>query len=408
MRRLSGALVSQAVVAGSSLLLQVVALRVLGLADFAVFALLVASALPVATGVHTSLAGDTLTVLDREDPSVRVVLLRLVWVGAPVVAGVLALLMVALGYADLVAGAVFTLLLLLWMLEDVLRRLLAARREYWRLVAVDATYAGCSVGGALVLSLASEATVTRLLAVMSAACLVALLVGLVLLPSREWRGRASGPGQAARVLSYGGWRALQVTVRPVALLVLRVVVERRAGPEALGLLEAARLLAAPAFVLINGAGNYLLPGYAARRTAATREGTDPAPGLLRLADTGVVGLVAAGASLGVVALVVTPVLEPLLDVDLDRVSVAAWTAYVVAQAAVLPYALLMAALERPRQVLLVQAAALGGGTVLACALVLLVPGTAGWSPAVLAGVAVLAAPLLRRADRVFLTGAATD
>src|SRR5690606_7012671 len=70
LRRLSAPVAAQAVTAATSMVLQVVAARALGLAEFGAFAVLLGF-LVAASAVYTGYVGDSLAVLDRHDAVVR-------------------------------------------------------------------------------------------------------------------------------------------------------------------------------------------------------------------------------------------------------------------------------------------------------------------------------------------------
>ncbi|MGH3622960.1 MAG: hypothetical protein ACRDQ5_14375, partial [Sciscionella sp.] len=71
--RVTAPLLSQALTAGTSLLLQVVAARELGLAGYGAFALCLGF-LASTTALYTAYIGDSVAVLDRHHPPTRVVL----------------------------------------------------------------------------------------------------------------------------------------------------------------------------------------------------------------------------------------------------------------------------------------------------------------------------------------------
>src|SRR5699024_2497441 len=94
--------------------------------------------------------------------------------------------------------------------------------------------------------------------------LVAIALAAVRLPRSELRPTFAAGAAMQEVADFGVWRAAQVGVRPLALLGLRATVAAVAGTHALGRLEAARLLVAPAMTVINGTGSALLPLYRQR------------------------------------------------------------------------------------------------------------------------------------------------
>ena len=78
------------------------------------------------------------------------------------------------------------------------------------------------------------------------------------------------PGRRPTWASFAVWRAAQVGLRPGSQAIVRAIVATAISLEALGQLEAARLLLAPVLTAIAGAGVYLLPTYAGQARAGRR------------------------------------------------------------------------------------------------------------------------------------------
>jgi O-antigen/teichoic acid export membrane protein len=397
-RPATGALTGQVSQAVAGLVLQVAAARYLGAAGLATFSL-VYGATVLVTAVSSGMVGDSLTVLDRHDPSVRAALH--VWAavvsgGAGLVGAVLAGLTGLLPPAGaLLLGAAVTA----FVVEDALRRLLMATGRYWSLPAVDATSLVVSllpvVGWALAGPLDLTAFLVALLAGQAVAAAVAfLLVAPAERPTGPWRG-----GDLLAVWSFGVWRAASQTVRPGTMTLLRLAVVGVAGAAAYGPLEAARVYTAPTLVLVTGLGSFLLPHYVAHRHRPPAEA-------LRSADRAALGLAASVAAVTAVAVVLQPLVQPLLTgghYRLPVLAVAGWGAYAVAGAFLLPYSGLATVHRRQHRVLgfrLLEVAALALVVVLA----LVVPGGERWAPLALAAGPVLAAVGVRQAVLAGLPG----
>jgi hypothetical protein len=73
---LASSVLSQGLVAGTSLVLQWVALWRLGRTGLGAYSILNAGWLVVITAVHTGWVGDPITLMDRHDPTTRSTLLR--------------------------------------------------------------------------------------------------------------------------------------------------------------------------------------------------------------------------------------------------------------------------------------------------------------------------------------------
>ncbi len=368
-----GAVAAQLAQAGASLLLQVVALRALGAEGLAVLAL-VYSGLVLLTALSSGLVGDSLTVLDRRSPRVRaglvvvavvVALLGSAGAGAAVrVAGVL-----GDGGAVVVAAATAS-----FLLRDLVRRWLMAALRFGRVLAVDVLTLLATAGWLLLRS--ADLGLVDLFAALLAGQLAGLLLALALVPRAERRGAAAwrSPDVPA-VLRYGVWRAAQQGVRPGTLVLVRLLVVAAVGTVAFGQLEAARVYAAPAMLVLSGGAGFLFASYAARRADGMRV-------LLASADRGAVVLVLAAGLTGVVAVVGAPLLGPLLtggSFGLDLVAVVGWCAYAAAAATLTPYASLAAVGGRHVAVLLVRLLELGV-SVGAVALVLALDVGAAWVP----------------------------
>nr|WP_211661256.1 hypothetical protein [Modestobacter muralis] len=389
-RPATGALTAQGTQALAGLVLQVAAARSLGAAGLATFALLYGLVV-LATAVCSGLVGDSLTVLDRHEPRTRAALL----VGATWVCGVAgvggALLGVLTGVVPPWAGLVLGLATAAFIAEDALRRLLMATGRFWSLPAVDGTSLLLALGTLGLLRTTGALDLTDFLLALLVGQAGAALVAWPLLPAHE-RPRGPWRGPALRVVAaFGVWRAAAQAIRPALLTVLRLLVVAVAGAAAYGPLEAARVYTAPTLVLVAGLGSWLLPHFVALQAAG------PAAGL-RYADRAAAGLALAVAGLGGAAVLVLPWLGPALtggDYPVPVGAVVGWTAYAVASAVLLPYSGLASVHRRQRRVLALRSLELLS-LVAVLALVLLVPGGAGWAPAALALGPLLAAVAVRR------------
>jgi O-antigen/teichoic acid export membrane protein len=389
-RRATGAVVGQVTQAIAGLVLQVAAARYLGAAGLATFSLIY-GAIVLVTAVSSGMVGDSLTVLDRHEPRVRAglhVWSAVVSVGAGIVGAAVA---VATATVSPAAAVVLAVAVTAYVVEDALRRLLMAAGRYWSLPAVDATSLVFSLATLVACALAGPLTLTSFLWALVAGQLAAALVAFFCAPAGErprgpWRHPALG-----QVWSFGVWRAAGQMVRPGLLTALRLVVVAAAGAAAYGPLEAARVYTAPTLVLVQGLGSFLLPHYVATRDRSPRRA-------IRAADGAALGLAAAVAGITVVALLLQPVVEPLLtggNYSVPVLAVAGWGAYAVSAAFLLPYSGLATVHRRQRLVLMLRVlefAALG----VVVWLVYRVPDGERWAPLALAIGPVLAAVAVRQ------------
>jgi O-antigen/teichoic acid export membrane protein len=397
-RRATAAVLGQATMALAGLALQVAAARLLGAGGLAVFSL-VYGALVLVTAVCSGMVGDSLTVLDRHDRSVRAGLH--VWTllvsAAAGLAGALAALL-----TDVVpvwAGLLLAPACAAFVLEDTLRRLLMATGRYAALPLVDATSLVGAMAALGLCGLAGRVTLGSFVVALLAGQVVAGVVAWALLPAAE---RPSGPWRrpALRtVADFGVWRAAAQTIRPGSLTLLRVVVVAAVGAAAYGPVEAARVYTAPMLTLVAGIGSFLLPHFVALRAR-------PAADSLRAADRAAAGLVGGIVAIGILGLAVLPWLGPALtggDYDVPVVGVVGWAVYAVAGAVLLPYASLASVHGRQRRVLALRT--LEAGSLAAVAvLVFLAPGQAEWAPVALAFGPALTAVAVRQVLVVPLAG----
>jgi hypothetical protein len=319
--------------------LQLLALRYLGVEGLGAYTLMF-GVIVVATAIASGLVGDSLTVLDRSNPSIRSGLQA--W---------LALTAIGIAFTLALGGEVFDWLTspqaialgictAVFLIEDTLRRMLMAAMKFWSLVLVDLTGLVLAVGMVLAVqaTAASGSTLTTFIAALAVGQTGASLVALFHLPpSERWIARGVRP-DLATVWGYGSWRAFQQVLRPATFTGVRVIVTVAVSLAAFGELEAARLYVAPTLLAVLGVSSYLFASYARDRTTSIRS-------LRRRADRTVLRLAVATMGLGVVATVLVPYVGGLFANDgevLDKRAVLGWAAYAAATAAVTPYGSLAA------------------------------------------------------------------
>lgn len=368
------ALGAQVTLAAGSFLVQAVAARELGASGFGTFAILF-GAVVMATAVSSGLVGDSLTVLERGRPEVHAALWRVGGSTVTVAAVTAAVLATAAGQ-PLGRSLVFAVVVAAFMVGDLGRRVLMAQLRFWRLAAVDLAAATVGISVALGASLLRSPTVEHyLLAVLATQVVTITLVALAVpRPARVRPG--VGWGEWRRVVAYGSWRAAQQFVRPTALNLTRWVVLLAAGQAAVGELEAARLLVAPAMLLVQGLGSYLFSSYAADRAAGTAA-------LLRRADRGAVVMLLGALLVGALVAGTLPVTGDLLTdgrYPLTVLAVLGWSSYAASCAAVLPFGSLAAVGGRQRLVLGVRLLDSTASVALVALVVLGLGADADWAP----------------------------
>ncbi|WP_298749753.1 hypothetical protein [uncultured Serinicoccus sp.] len=332
-----GGVAAQGTQAGASFVLQLLAVRLLGVEGLGIFASLYAL-IVLGAAINSGFVGDSLTVLGRHETPVRAGLQAwgllvpvafglVLGTGAWVVGALTGWLVIALALAAVV-----------FLVEDLMRRLLMATFRFGRIVAVDL----CGLTGTvLTLALIEDRTslqVGHFFAALVVGQSVALGVAVLLLPTEERRWAPMKEADLRVVARYGSWRAVQQSIKPGLLAVVRIAGVALAGAAAVGQLEAARIYLSPAIVVIGGLASVMMARYAVRKTASLRT-------LIRSADRSAVRIVGASAAFLTLALLVEPWAGPLLtdgEFQLPLVALIGWATYAAATGFAAPYTTLAA------------------------------------------------------------------
>lgn len=328
-RSATAAIVSQGVVAASSLVLQWLALTELGRTGLADFAILSNGLVVTATALHTGWVGDSLVILDRFDPPVRRALFRVGSIAA--VASFAFGLLGALAFTglDVATAALFGAALSVWLLEETGRRTMMARLEFVQLVVNDVVYAVGALGLVGVVMATGELTMAWLVTAMLTGATAATVAARIQLPAEEYARPGRGPTAMRELSAFSTWRSGQLTMRPLGMLLSRVAVKTFVSASALGLLEAGRLMIAPVLTAANGFGGFSLPFFTRRRDERRLD-------LALVAKFSLVS--AAGAAVYFpVALLVTPFFEEQSGSgSVPTVLVLSWCVYAVGYSANIP------------------------------------------------------------------------
>lgn len=322
---LAGAVLSQGVVAASSLVLQLLALWRLGTSGLGAFAVLNGGWMVVSTALHTGWIGDPIVVLDRHSPRIRSAILFAFAVGA---AGTLVLctiggwLTAGISFAD---ASLFGVMMVLWLGEETARRVFAARAEFTKLLYNDLVYAVVAVGIAGALALADRLSMAGLLIAMAAGAGASIAAAYVQLPPAEIHWTGASTEAVPELAHFAAWRSLQLAMRPLTLLAVRILIGATGGLAAVGIFEAGRIAIAPLLTLANGIGAYTLTRFTRLR----------AVGRLRLDTLLRWATIAVGASLAAAPLVVVSalVVNATGNVQLGWAQLVAWSVFAVANAA---------------------------------------------------------------------------
>jgi O-antigen/teichoic acid export membrane protein len=337
------AIVAQGTQAATGLVIQVLAARSLGAAGLGEFGVLYGT-LVLATAISSGFVGDSMTVLDRHELSVRAALQNWLVLISVVCAAACFLVTWVTSFVDFRAAMAFGIATFVFLIEDAVRRLLMATLMFWRIVIVDMTgllamvaflafAPAVSVGG---LFLALTVSVGGLFLALAVGQLSAIAVGICVLPDRErWLARPL-PAQHRAIAAYGAWRSLQLVVQPSLLALTRVTVVVLVGLAAAGEMEAARIYAAPAMLTVYGLGTYMLASHAVAKDR-------PIQTALRLADKQVLTLVLIVIVFSIGAVAAVPLIGPLITgYDISTVAIIGWLAYTLSVAVGAPYGALAA------------------------------------------------------------------
>ncbi|MCU1557979.1 MAG: hypothetical protein JWN09_1974 [Microbacteriaceae bacterium] len=330
-----GAIGAQGAQALASFTLQIIVVRSLGLDGLGTFSILYGVMVLVA-GLITGFVGDSLVVLDRRDRPIRSALEQYA-LGVSTLAAVIS---AAVGYlSGLVTVSqtvLFGLAVVLFALEELMRRLLMANIGFWRVAAIDlAAFAG-TMGVIGVAALDGRISLELVLIAVSVGQVVAIGLGVVLLPREERFAVTFVRGGHRTVAGYGFWRASQQLLRPALLTIVRTLVTVFLGLAATGLLETARVYVAPAMLVISGLTSFLFVSYARDRTAKVGD-------QLPKADRAVGALLAITVLMGLVLVLALSLLGPaLFGTTPQLTAVIGWLAYTASVSAVTPYGALAA------------------------------------------------------------------
>lgn len=227
--------------------------------------------------VHSSWVGDALTVLPRTEVRVRDGLEATHWGHAAVAACTAPVAALLVVQATAEQAALFGVLVVAWQAEERGRRTLMARLEFWRLAGSDGAYLVVAGVVSAVLIWLDRWSLVGALWAMIAGAVTALLWAQAALPAPERIRPPRAIGDVHLVAAFGAWRGLQSAVGAAAQVLVRLVIAAATSLTVVGAFELARLLTAPAIVLLGAAANVLLPLHAAtgasaekRRAAARR------------------------------------------------------------------------------------------------------------------------------------------
>ncbi|GAA2966788.1 hypothetical protein ACFO7V_06145 [Glutamicibacter bergerei] len=345
-RGVGTATIAQASQSAAGFIVTMLAARLLGLEALGLFSLLY-GAFILATGIVSGFVGDSLMVLDRFRAPVRAALLR--WFAVLIVFVAAASFGFSLTGTQLTPGAaaLYALAAVSYVCEDLVRRNHMATLTFGRIVVMDLAVLLTSAAVILGTHWLGNVSIETFLMAIIAGQVIGLLVGWFTLPKAE-RAPAPGPAAWREVASYGSWRAALQGLRPGQLTLTRLFVIALISLTAAGSLEAARIYAAPAMLLVSGVCSYLFASMARNRTAGLKQ-------QLRTTDQAVTRLVLTTVACTICGLLLLPWGGPLITGHhLSGIAVSGWLVYSMAVAMSTPYGLLASVLERARSVFVVR------------------------------------------------------
>lgn len=338
--------IAQAIQSATSLLVLMLAARLLGIETLGLFSILY-GALILAAAITSGFVGDSLTVLDRHDAHIQAGL-RAWFMILAVGTGVAGLGLTLLGTQLGIAGAIcYALASMAYIAEDLIRRSHMAIMNFGRLIVVDLVVlltTGVVVGSAYLLG---HVSVETFLIAIALGQLAGTVYGWIKLPPSE-KVKPKRPAYFKDVAAFGSWRSAMQGLRPAQLTLVRIIVTVVISLTAAGQLEAARIYAAPAMLIVTGTNAYLFSDLARRTGVPMRE-------QLRHTDSVVWKLVLATVGVAVIGLLLLPWGGPMLTGIVPSASaVTGWLAYSTAIAVSTPYGLLAAVREKAQPVFLVR------------------------------------------------------
>lgn len=337
------AALAQLAQAAGSFVLQVVAARALGASGLGTISVCLGTTI-LTTAVTSGLVGDSLTVLDRQDRRIRAALqawLVVLTVGGSAGAGVV------LHLSGLLTGqeaTLFAVATAAFQVEEVLRRVLMAVQRFWTLLVVDGVAVGVTLG---TLALWPDLGIGSFFLSVAIGQSAGIVCGVVVIPAAERHLVSLRGARMGTVLGFGGWRGAQVALTPVGLTASRFVVLGATSTVALGEIEAARVFGAPALLVVQGLGSYLLSTYARDREL-------PLAPLRRRAQRASLGMVGGAIGIGAVVTLAAPWVAPLVvgpSVDVPVVTVLGWAIFAAATATLQPFSSLAVTRGLQREVL---------------------------------------------------------
>ena len=347
-RRAVDAVADQFVVAGTSFVLMILVRRELGKSAFGKYGLLI-NAMILLTALQTAWVGDSLTVLDRFDERIRSGLSASMLVFG-VFGAACAYALSARVVTPLVA-AMFALMVLLWAVEEIGRRIFMARMTFRSLLINDIVYTvGAFTTVAALWAIAGKLSLAVVVAAMLVGAIIAILCACAQLPHAELAWQRPSLRAARDLAPFAGWRAAQLSIRPLSQFAVRSLVIALVSYDAAGDLESARLFSQPAMTYVSGVASFLLPMYA-------KQERERGKGIsIRIMTAALVLPVAA---YGTIALLLhTQIAARVFD---DRnavmpIAVLGWLAIALLFAAGQPVANLLVARQQSRDVFMVRAA----------------------------------------------------
>lgn len=347
----AGAVTAEVWQAVGSFALQIAAAYLLGATGLGAVSLCL-GVVVMSTALTSGMVGDSLTVLDRFDRSIRS---GLQWWAIVLILGGSVMCSVALvltGVLEPSAGVAFCAASVLFQAKELLRRIAMAVMRFWRLVLVDSAAVVGTLSALWFISRSGALDVRGFLTAWVAGQALGVVAAIAVVPRNERRLVSLRRPALRAVADYGGWRGAQVAVTPTALTAARGVVVATAGAAALGAVEAARMMVAPATLAVQGLGSFLLSSYA-------RDKSGPLAASMRRATRASILMGGAVLAVGAAVAWLTPVLAPWVtggSFPVSMVAVFGWSVYAAAFASLQPFASLAAVRGRQRAVFAIRVA----------------------------------------------------
>lgn len=255
-RRLVTGLAAQGAASLSNIAISLLVAKSLGASELGRFSLLFA-VLTLATAMQSGWVGDGLAVLGPASEAAARWWQHVLTAAATLVTGLFVALTGRFSWGEVVT---YLALAVTWLYEEYARRWFMAHQKFLAQGMNDLVYFVVAFASAWILDVTVGWKLQSILIAMVVGALSATLVGQAVIPrdARVWRSFGTKTDVAA-FRRYGMWRSAQAGTGALGTVGTRTIIAGEMSLRALGDVELARNMVAPAMTLLGGLANVLLP-----------------------------------------------------------------------------------------------------------------------------------------------------